>query len=128
MYIVMSDEESEPIVKKLTKNNIYMKEQKEVLDKLISILDIVPNDNKSLISQDIVESKSDQILKLFPKIKEYYPSSSVSPVKINSSKRKHMSIIRLLLKHHGYKLKYKIKEHHKNGKATTMPHYFIQSL
>ena len=122
----MSDDKPKPIIKKLTKDNVYKKEQKKVVDKIIEILDIVPDDEKSTISKKDMENKYDDINELYDEIKIYYASRVT--FNIDKASVRAMSIIRHILKHHGYKLDYKLKAHIENNKRTTMPYYFIISV
>lgn len=53
--------DSQIVKKKLTKNNVYINEQKQIFDKVIQILDLIPDDSNSTIRKDIIKTN---ILKL----------------------------------------------------------------
>lgn len=113
-------------VKKFTKNAVYKNEQKAVFDELMEILEIIPDDKKSCIRKDKLEEKIENILTLHDKFKEYYDSTVTKYV--NRTPNKAMCILKHILKHHGYKLKYKIVGILKNDKWGTIQSYYIVSL
>jgi hypothetical protein len=117
--------EPEFIKKSLTKDNVYIKEQQDVLDDILRILDLKPNDARSVIDKDVLETKFDEIDKLFDRIKLYYSSALYS--KIEMTKNKSMSIIRTILRHHGYKFDFKVGSKTTNSIKKTIQRYFIVS-
>jgi len=115
--------ENELIKKSLTKDNVYVKEQEDVLNNIFTILGLKPNDSKSTINKELLEIKNEDIVKLFDKIKIYYSSTLWSNIK--ATKKIGMSIIRTILKYHGYKLHYKIVSKKKDNSTTTQQLYYI---
>ena len=95
------------------KSILYKKEQDELVDKIINILEL---DNKSsiiLYNLDNDKIKQDKILELIPEIRKYYSFSTIigasEPTK---AKRPYLSIVRQLTKSK-YKLNsydYRIKQ------------------
>ena len=117
------DNETKFVKKSLTKDNVYVKEQEEVLNDILAILGLIPNDARSVIDKDNLELKFEEIDKIFDRIKLYYSSALYS--KIEVTKNKSMSIIRTILKHHGYKFDFKIGSKTTNSIKKTMQRYFI---
>jgi len=117
--------ENEFIKKALSKDNVYIKEQEQILQDLIKIIGLIPNDARSIIAKDELELKFEEIDKLFDRIKLYYSSALYS--KIEVTKNKSMSIIRTILRHHGYKFDFKIGSKTINSQKKTMQRYFIVS-
>lgn len=122
----MSDDDK-PIKKKLSKDNVYAKEQKAILEKIMDILGVIPDDEDSMITRDTIETKFDKVNKLYNEIKEYYSSKMTYGISITTNKE--MSIIRSVLKHHGYKLDYNVKSYtdKDTNKKTSTQYYFIIS-
>ena len=120
----MSDD-NKFIKKSLTKDNVYVKEQEEVFNDILTILGLKPNDARSVIDKDILELKFEEIDKLFDRIKLYYSSAMYSKIEI--TKNKSMSIIRTILRHHGYKFDFKIGSKTTNSIKKTIQRYFIVS-
>jgi hypothetical protein len=108
--------------RKFTKNNVYQKEQEITLNKILMILDLQPNDGKRL-DRHILITKFEEIEKLLNDVQTYYPSNVWKNLSTNENKA--MSIIRSVLKHHGYKWAFKGKKAYKNNKDTTVLQYFI---
>lgn len=111
------------IKKSLTKDNVYNKEQTETLNKIITILGLVPDDKTSCITKNALESIYDEINQLYDNFKIYYSTKITS--NIDKTQNKAISIIRTILKHHGYKLNYKFT---KLASGATMPKYFITKI
>lgn len=87
------------------KNKLYKKEQEDIADKIIEILEL--NDEKSITLYDIDnnEDKKQKILDLIPSIRIYFNFKNITgAINPNKVKRPYMSIIR-----HITRLKYKIK-------------------
>jgi hypothetical protein len=120
------DNEPEFVKKSLTKDNVYAKEQEDILNNIMTILDLKPNDARSIIDKDALELKFEEIDKLYDKIKLYYSSALYS--KIEMTKNKSMSIIRTILRHHGYKFDFKVGSKTINSQKKTIQRYFIVSL
>jgi hypothetical protein len=116
------DNESEFVKKSLTKDNVYAKEQEEILNNIMTILDLEPNDARSTIDKDELELKFGEIDKLYDKIKLYHSSALYS--KIDMTKNRSMSIIRTILRHHRYKFDFKVGSKTINSQKKTMQRYF----
>ena len=88
----------------IKKNIKYNKQQKELLEKLLKILNY--NNNFTFYLYDLDNSKQLQndILNLTNDIKKYYPCSGCPGVNNKMCKRPYLSIIRFLLKHHNKEL------------------------
>jgi len=111
---------------KFTKNNVFKTEQHNILEKILTILDLQPNDGKTL-SKTILETKYDEIELLLPNIKKYYDATVWK--NISSASNKATSIIRCILKHHKLKLSYKVIAVKKNeNEPTTSLSYFIKNI
>ena len=110
-----------------TKNNMFVEEQEKVLTSIFDILKLVSNDKKSFIDKDILESKKDEINHLFPQIKKFYTSKIWKNIVSAQEQNKHMSIIRSILKHHGYSFIFKNAQVIREDKKRVMQRYFIIS-
>ena len=104
------------------KDNVYADKQLEILNKILNILEMQPNDG---IYQDKpeIEKKWNDIEKLFDDIKKYYPATMWK--NITSIDNKAMSIIRSILKKHGQKLIYKKTTNRIDGKTVNIIRYTI---
>jgi len=87
--------------KKTKKDILYEKEQEETLKKLFTILEINPDEGKSVINATAIDEKKDNIIELIGNIHRYYSSVMLQEVK-KTKLYPHMSIIRHILKHHNY--------------------------
>ena len=91
------------------KKDLYKKEQEEIVDKIITILDLGDDSTITLYELDNDKPKQEDILKLIPKIRKYFSFNDIigvsDPKKAN---RPWLSIIRQITK-----LKYKMtrKDH-----------------
>ena len=95
------------------KSELYKKEQEEIVDKIITILDLENKTEYTLYELDKNEEIQKQIMELIPEIRKYYSFSTIigasEPTK---AKRPYLSIIRQLTKSK-YKLNsydYRIKQ------------------
>ena len=95
------------------KSILYKKEQDDLVDKIINILELDDENSIILYNLDNNKIKQDKILELIPEIRKYYSFSTIigasEPTK---AKRPYLSIIRQLLKSK-YKLNnydYRIKQ------------------
>ena len=95
------------------KSLLYKKEQDEITDKIINILELDEKNSIILYDLDNDKTKQDKILELIPEIRNYYSFSTIigasEPTK---AKRPYLSIIRQLTKRK-YKLNsydYRIKQ------------------
>ena len=81
------------------KSELYKKEQEEIVDKIITILDL---ENKNIINLCDLDSdinKQKQIMELIPEIRKYYSFNSMKAVgEPNKIKRPWLSIIKHLTK------------------------------
>lgn len=116
--------ENQIVKKKLSKDNVYANEQKNILNKIIQILGLIPNDETSTIMKNLLKNKYPEIEKLFDEIKEYYNNDIYAG--LYQTQDKALSVTRRILKHHGYKLERKkigVKKY--DGKMTTAQCYYI---
>ncbi len=90
-----------PDKKKLLK---YKKEQQEILDKLLNILNYNNDHTFYLYDLDNKAELRENILGLSDDIIKYYPSSSCMGVNGKKCKRPYLSIIRYILKFHNKEL------------------------
>ena len=81
------------------KSELYKKEQDEIIDKIISILDLENKNTYTLYELDKNEEIQKQIMELIPEIRKYYSFNGIKevgePTKI---KRPWLSIIKHLIK------------------------------
>ena len=99
------------------KSILYKKEQKELIEKIINILELDDANSIILYNLDNDQEKQNKILALIPEIRKYYSFSTIigasDPTK---SKRPYLSIIRQLtkskynMKSYDYRIKQKNKE------------------
>ena len=91
------------------KTELYKKEQKDIVDEIITILNLNDDNTITLYELDNDKNKREKIMKLIPKIRKYFSFNDIkgvsNPKKI---KRPWLSIIRQITK-----LKYKMthKDH-----------------
>ena len=103
------------------KSILYKKEQDELVDKIINILELDNENSIILYNLDNDKTTQDKILELIPEIRKYYSFSTIigasEPTK---AKRPYLSIIRQLTKSK-YKLNsydYRIKQDNKEDIRT----------
>lgn len=111
------------------KSILYKKEQDELVDKIINILELDNENSIILYNLDNDQTKQSKILELIPDIRKYYSFSTIigasEPTK---AKRPYLSIIRQLTKSK-YKLNsydYAIKQNDKKYIRTKK--YIFKSL
>jgi vacuolar-type H+-ATPase catalytic subunit A/Vma1 len=81
------------------KSELYKKEQEEIVDKIISILDLENNNIINLCDLDNEYDKQKQIMELIPEIRKYYSFNGIKAVGEPSKiKRPWLSIIKQLTK------------------------------
>ena len=81
------------------KSELYKKEQEEIVDKIISILDLENRTEYTLYELDKNEEIQKQIMELIPEIRKYYAFNNMKAVgEPNKRKRPWLSIIKNLLK------------------------------
>ena len=81
------------------KSELYKKEQEEVIDKIVKILDLENKTEYTLYELDKNEEIQKQIMKLIPEIRKYYAFNNLKAVgEPNKRKRPWLSIIKNLLK------------------------------
>jgi len=91
------------------KSEIYKKEQEEICDKIIEILDLLETNTITLYELDNDKEKQDKIIELIPDIRKYFSFNSIKAiVEHHRIKRPWLSIIKQISK-----LKYNItaKDH-----------------
>jgi hypothetical protein len=108
-----------------TKDNTFGEEQEKILSSIFNILNLTSDDKKSFIDKDILETKKDEINQLFPQIKKYYTSKIWKNIMLAQEQKKHMSIIRSILKHHGYSFIFKNAQVTREDIKKVMQRYFI---
>jgi len=81
------------------KSELYKKEQEEIVDKIISILDLENKTEYTLYELDKNEEIQKIIMELIPEIRKYYAFNNMKAVgEPNKRKRPWLSIIKNLLK------------------------------
>jgi len=90
-----------PDKKKLLK---YQREQQELLDKLLNILNYNNDYTFYLYDLDNITELQESIIGLSNDIRKYYPASSCIGVNGQKCKRRYLSIIRYILKFHNKEL------------------------
>ena len=81
------------------KSELYKKEQEEIVDKIISILDLENKTEYTLYELDKNEEIQKKIMELIPEIRKYYALNNMKSVgEPNKRKRPWLSIIKNLLK------------------------------
>jgi hypothetical protein len=81
------------------KSELYKKEQEEIVDKIVKILDLENKTEYTLYELDKNEEIQKQIMKLIPEIRKYYAFNNLKAVgEPNKRKRPWLSIIKNLLK------------------------------
>ena len=81
------------------KSELYKKEQEEIVDKIITILDLKNNNVINLCDLDSDINKQKQIMELIPEIRKYYSFNGIKAVgEPNKIKRPWLSIIKHLIK------------------------------
>ena len=81
------------------KCELYKKEQKEIVDKIITILDLENKTEYTLYELDKNEEIQKQIMELIPEIRKYYSFNGIKAVgEPNKIKRPWLSIIKHLIK------------------------------
>ena len=81
------------------KSELYKKEQKQIIQQIINILELDENNSITLYELDNDEGKKKKIMNLVPKIRTYFSFSDIKGVSNPSSlKRPWLSIIRQLTK------------------------------
>ena len=109
------------------KSELYKKEQ-EIVDKIITILDLENKTEYTLYELDKNEEIQKKIMELIPEIRKYYSFNGIKAVvEPNKIKRPWLSIIKHLIKK-----KYNIisLDHHftENGKHIRTQKYFFEPL
>jgi hypothetical protein len=81
------------------KSELYKKEQEEIVDKIVKILDLKNKTEYTLYELDKNEEIQKQIMELIPEIRKYYAFNNLKAVgEPNKRKRPWLSIIKNLLK------------------------------
>jgi hypothetical protein len=81
------------------KSELYKKEQEEIVDKIISILDLENKTEYTLYELDKNEEIQKKIMELIPEIRKYYAFNNLKAVgEPTKRKRPWLSIIKNLLK------------------------------
>lgn len=114
-----------------SKDELFKNEQHQVLARLFDILKINVDDSTSYLDRNELQDKEDKIMELYDDIIKYYLSSMWRNIN-SATSNKFMSIIRCLLKHHGYILTFKnaqVKKINESGQEIkiVMQRYFIKT-
>ena len=81
------------------KSELYKKEQEEIVDKIISILDLENKSEYTLYELDKNKEIQKKIMELIPEIRKYYSFNGIKAVgEPNKIKRPWLSIIKHLIK------------------------------
>jgi len=81
------------------KSELYKKEQEEIVDKIVKILDLENKTEYTLYELDQNEEIQKKIMELIPEIRKYYAFNNLKAVgEPNKRKRPWLSIIKNLLK------------------------------
>jgi hypothetical protein len=81
------------------KSELYKKEQEEIVDKIVKILDLENKTEYTLYELDKNEEIQKKIMELIPEIRKYYAFNNLKAVgEPNKRKRPWLSIIKNLLK------------------------------
>ena len=81
------------------KSDLYKKEQEEVIEKIISILDLTNKNTYTLYELDKNEEMQNKIMELIPEIRKWFSFNGIKAVGEPSKiKRPWLSIIKQLLK------------------------------
>ena len=98
------------------KSELYKKEQKEVIEKIISILDLTNKNTYTLYELDKNEEIQNKIMELIPEIRKWFSFNGLKAVGEPSKiKRPWLSIIKQLLKSK-YNIESKDFQFTENGK------------
>jgi hypothetical protein len=114
-----------PINERPKKDTTFVEEQTKILNSIFEILNLTPDDKTSFIDKDILESKKDDINNLFSQIKKFHTSKTWKNISLAQEQNKHMSIIRSVLKHHGYTFTFKNAQVTRGETKRVMQRYFI---
>lgn len=81
------------------KSELYKKEQEEICDKIIEILDLSESNTITLYELDIDKEKQEKIIELIPDIRKYFSFNSIKAVgEPHRIKRPWLSIIKQITK------------------------------
>jgi hypothetical protein len=81
------------------KSELYKKEQEEIIDKIVKILDLENNNSYTLYELDNNEEIQKQIMELIPEIRKWFSFNNMKAVgEPNKIKRPWLSIIKHLIK------------------------------
>jgi hypothetical protein len=81
------------------KSELYKKEQEEIVDKIVNILDLQNKTEYTLYELDKNEEIQKQVMELIPEIRKYYSFNGIKAVgEPNKIKRPWLSIIKHLIK------------------------------
>ncbi len=90
-----------PDIKKIIK---YEKEQLDILNNILNILNFNNNYSFTLNELDNNEEIKTSIMSYLNDVKKYYPSSNCTAVTNKNCKRPYMSLIKYILKFHNKKM------------------------
>jgi hypothetical protein len=114
-----------PINERPKKDTTFGEEQVKILTSIFNILNLIPDDKTSFIDKEVLENKKEDINKLFSQIKKFHTSKIWKNITLAQEQNKHMSIIRCVLKHHGYIFTFKNAQVTREDIKKVMQRYFI---
>ena len=110
------------------KEELYKKEQDELLDKIINILELDKENSITLYELDNDTEKQQKILDLIPNIRKYFKVKSIAGAKEpENCKRPYLSIIKHItkLKYNMYHSDFRINIDNQKEKIRTSKYIFI---
>ena len=111
------------------KSELYKKEQNEIIDKIINILQLDDDNSITLYELDTNKNKQKSILDLIPDIRKYFKVKGIIGAKEpDRCKRPYLSIIKHLTKskYHIYHSDYRLKMDSQKDKIRTKKYIFIK--
>jgi len=112
---------------RITHDIKFKKDYELMFDKIMSILNLTVDDNKSFIIKSEFDKKEKEIMELNKDVQKIY--KRVYCRNIETSDAPHRSITNLILKHMNYKIVPKSYQYKtEDGKYKTSVKYFIKSI
>jgi competence protein ComGF len=111
------------------KEELYKKEQEEIIQKIIDILDLDKENSITLYELDVNTEKQQKILDLIPNIRKYFKVKSIIGAKEpETCKRPYLSIIKHITKqkYNMYHSDFRININNKKEKIRTSKYIFIK--
>ena len=109
------------------KSELYKKEQEEICDKIIEILDLPETNTITLYELDNDKEKQEKIIELIPDIRKYFSLSFVKGVKNPELlKRPYLSVIKQILKNNYNIISSDFRTQINENKIRTKKYIFIK--